>query len=132
VNAQRPAIAIGEHGEVAARLGGLDDAKGEFLTGDGNIGGVIAGKLEKDAGIRAALIGLASGMEKAGTEAEAGGGFFGVADLVADGLQGFFVSVVHLDVAEEGEIVAGADASEMGAENFGEIRVVFEDGGVFL
>src|SRR6202021_845876 len=72
------------------------------------------------------------GMEKARGESEASGGFFGVANLVTDGLQGFFVGVVHLDVAEKGEVVARADASEMRAQNSREIRVVLEDGGVFF
>src|SRR5260370_34669769 len=81
VNAQRAAIAIGEHGEVTARLGGFDNAKGEFLPGNGNVGGVIASELEKDAGVRAALVSLAGGMEKTRTEAEAGGGIVGAAYL---------------------------------------------------
>jgi len=105
--------------------------KGEFLPRDGNIGGVIAGELEKYAGVRPALVSLAGGMEKARAEAEAGGGFFGVAHLVTDGLERFFVGVVHLDVAEEGEIVAAADAAEMRAKDFREIRIVFEGRGVF-
>src|SRR6266702_5152518 len=119
VDAERPAIAIGKNGEIAARLGGLDDAKGEFLARDRNIGSIIAGELEKNAGVRTALVGLAGGVEKARAEAEAGGGFLGVAHLVADGLQGFLVGVVHLDVAEKCEVIAGADAAEMCAEHSG-------------
>src|SRR5258708_26610487 len=110
MNAQRAAIAIREHGEIATRLGGFDDAKGEFLPGNGNVGGVIASELEKDAGVRATLVSLAGGMEKARAEAEAGSGFFGVAHLVADGLERFLVGVVHTEVVEEGEIVCDADA----------------------
>src|SRR5260370_41131848 len=120
VDAKRAAIAIGEHGEVATRLGGLHDAKGEFLPRDRNIGGVIAGELKKNTRVRAAFVSLAGGVEKTRAEAKASGGFLGVAPLVTDGLQGFFVGVVHLDVAEEGEVIAGADAAKMRAKNFGE------------
>ena len=87
MDTQRPAIAIGKHAEVAASLGSLDDAKRVFLAGDGNVGGVVAGELEKDAGVRAALVGLTCGMEKARAETKAGGGFFGVANLVTNGLE---------------------------------------------
>ena len=46
--------------------------------------------------------------------------------------KGFFVGVVHLDVAEKGEVVAGADAAEVGAKNFGEIGIIFEKRGVLV
>src|SRR5258705_13798045 len=71
-------------------------------------------------------------MEKTRTEAEAGGGFFGVTYLVTDNLERFFVGVVHLDVAEEGEIVAAADAVDLCAKNFRAIRIVFMCSGVFI
>ena len=77
------AASLGEDVEIAASLRGLYGAEGIFLAGHRNVGGVIVSDLEKDAGVRAAFVGLAGGVQKSRAEAEAGGEFFFVADYVA-------------------------------------------------
>src|SRR5579863_8291126 len=52
-------------------------------------------------------------MEEPRAEAEAGGDFFNVAHGMANGLELGFVRLVHMDVAEHGEIIADLDAAEM-------------------
>ena len=94
-----------------------------FWPGTGRSDRVVAGDLQEDAGIRAALVGLAGGMQEARAKAKTGGDAFLVADGVANRLQLRFVRVVHLDVAEHGEIIAGVEASEMRAQIADERRV---------
>src|SRR6266436_8410831 len=55
-------------------------------------------------------------MQEAGAKAETGGNVLGIANCMTNFLQLCFVGLVHLDVAEDGKVVAGADTSEMGAE----------------
>src|SRR5215470_19265306 len=132
MHAQGSAAALRKHGKITTRLRGLDDPESVLLPWDGEIGGVIAGNLEKDAGIGTALVGLAGGMKEPRAKAKAGGASFGVAHLMAHALQSFFVRVVHLDVAEEGEVIARADAAQMRAESLGEVRAVLEGRGVLF
>ena len=53
-------------------------------------------------------------MQKARTKAQAGGDVLLVAHGMAHGLQRCFVLVVHLDVAEQREVVARLRSAEMG------------------
>ena len=48
---QNPAPALGQHLEIAARLGRLDDAEGVLLAGNWEIVGVVAGDLQEDAAV---------------------------------------------------------------------------------
>src|SRR5215472_11485966 len=58
VRPQGAPAALGKDIVIAARLRGLDDAKGVGLTGDPQIFGIVAGDLQKDAAVRSALVGL--------------------------------------------------------------------------
>jgi hypothetical protein len=116
MNAQGPPVAVGEDLEIPASLGRFHDAERIFLAGHGKIGSIVAGDLQEDAGIRAAFIGLPGGMEKSRAEAEAGGNTLLVANGVAKRLQLPFVRIVPLDVAKDGEIIAGTDAAQMRAQ----------------
>src|ERR1700720_4433327 len=58
MDAQDTASALRQHPEVATRFRRLDDTEGVFLPGNLNIAGVVAGDLQKHAGIRPAFVGL--------------------------------------------------------------------------
>src|ERR1700675_1629795 len=113
MDSQRAAVAVRENLEITSRLRCLYHAERVLLTRHGEICGVVAGDLQEDAGVRTALVGLPRGMEEPRAEAEAGGDFFLVAHGMANRLELGFVRVVHMDVAEHGEIIAGFDAAEM-------------------
>ena len=72
MDAQRAAVALDEHLEIAARLRRLDDAERVALAGHRQVRGVVAGDLQEDAGVGAALVGLAGRVQEARAEAEAG------------------------------------------------------------
>src|SRR5262245_38295745 len=110
--------ALGEHGEVAARLGGLDDAEREVPAGNREVGCVVSGDLQEDAAVRAALVGLAGRVEEARAEADGRGGLRAVADERPDRGQLGLVLRRHLDVGEQRRIVALADAAEVRREIF--------------
>src|SRR5215470_1629923 len=113
MDTQCAAATFGEDAEVAASLRCLRDPECVFLPGNGEIGSIIAGNLQKDAAIRAALVGLSRGVQEAWAEAKAGGDFLFVANGVTEFLQDFFVFRIHRDVAQNGEIIARSDTREM-------------------
>ena len=80
MNAQGAPVALGENLEITARLRRFDDAEGVALAGHGQIDGIIAGELQKHAGVGAALIGLAGGVQESRTESETCGHALLVAD----------------------------------------------------
>src|SRR5213595_1778771 len=84
-------VSFGEHLEVATGLRRLDDAKGIFLAGHGQIHGVVAGNLQEDSAVGTAFVGLARGMQKARSKAEARGHLFAIADGMTYGLQLLFM-----------------------------------------
>src|SRR5882724_722592 len=98
MDAQQAPAALGEDVEVAARLRRLDSAEAVATAGHVELRGIIAGDLEKDAGIGAAFIGLAGGMQEARPEADAGRDVLGVADGMAHRLQRRLVRSVALDI----------------------------------
>ena len=59
-----------EDSGVACGLRVDDGAKADLLAGDGQIDGVASGDLEEDAGVGAAFVVLAGGVEKARAEAD--------------------------------------------------------------
>src|SRR5947208_2547786 len=84
----------------AARLGGFHGAEGVRAARDRQVFAVVAGDLEEDAGVGTPLVGLAGGVEEAGTKAEAGGDPLPVADGVAHRLERRLMRLVHLHVGE--------------------------------
>ena len=106
------------------------------MSGHRQIRGIVARDLQEDAGIRAALVGLPGGVKEARPEAEARGHALFVANRVANRLKLRFVRVVHLDVAEQREVIAGVQAIQMRAQIAGERGVVarrlFQGRGVLL
>src|SRR5947209_18652661 len=74
------AAALVQHVEIALRLRQLDRAEAELAVFERHIFGMVAGEREKDAAIRAALVGLASRMQIARSETETGGHALPVAD----------------------------------------------------
>src|ERR1700688_4122076 len=73
MDAQEPSPALRQHLEVAARCRRLDDAESVFLPRDRQIVGLVAGDLQKNAGVRAALVGLSGRVQEARSESQAGG-----------------------------------------------------------
>src|SRR5260370_19878276 len=113
MNTEGSSSAFGQDLEIAARLGGLNDYEGVLLAGDRKIGSIITGDLEEYAAIGSALVGLAGGVQEARTKAKAGGDLLRVAHGVTHALQLLFVLVVHLDIAEQSEVVARTQAAEV-------------------
>ena len=116
MHAQRATPAIDEHLEVAARLRRLHDAEGVPRARHGRSRGVVAGDLQEDAGVGAALVGLSRRVQEARTEADARGDLpRGRARGGACGSAACFVRRRHRDVGEQREVVAGAQAREVRA-----------------
>ena len=124
MDAQSAAAAFGENGKVTAGLRGFHDAKRILLAGDRQILGILAGNLQEDAAVGAALVGLSGGMQKARAEAENGGDFFLVANGVANTLQKFVVCRIHSDVAEDAKIIARPKPQNMRLQNGNKSRAV--------
>src|SRR6478672_12366511 len=107
---QRTAAALGQHVEITARLGSLDHAESGPLTGYRQILGVIGGDLQKYPAVRAALIGLAGGMQKTRTEFGTGRDMALVAHLEPHALQLIDMLVIAVDLGEQRHVVAGTAA----------------------
>jgi hypothetical protein len=80
MNAQRSSIAFRQNVEVASGLRGFDDSESVLLFRDRQVLRVFASDLEEDAAVRAAFVGLSSGVQEAGAEAETGRDALTVAD----------------------------------------------------
>src|SRR6266446_3298524 len=96
VRPQRAAFAFGQNLEITARLRSLHHTESIFLARHRQIVRVVAGNLEEHARIRAALVSLPGGMQKARAEADAGGHFLSVANRHTHLLQYGVVLRVHL------------------------------------
>src|SRR5215813_992985 len=132
VDAQSAPAAFGENVEVAASLRGFHDTKCIFLAWDCQVGSIIAGNLQEDAAVWAALVGLSCGVQKARAKAEASGDFLFVANDVAKFLEHFFVFGVHRNVAEDGEVVACTGAPKMFLEHVNEFRAASKGRGILF
>src|SRR4029077_20095178 len=114
MHAQGAAAALGQNLEITTGLCGLHRAERVFLPGHREVVGVIACELQEYSGVGAALIGLPGRVQKARTKAQARSDVLFVAHGVPDRLQQLLVRVVHLDIAQQREVVAGLQAAEMG------------------
>src|SRR5450432_4116708 len=104
MNAQGAAVAIRENLKIAASLSSFHNSESVFLPGYGEVGGIVAGDLQKHAGVWTALIGLSGGVQEARTEAQTRGHFLFVADRMTHRLQLSLVRVVALDVSKKAKI----------------------------
>src|SRR5258708_2546581 len=116
MHTQSAALALRQHLKIAARLRRFDHAKGVLLPRDRQIYRIIAGNLQKNAGVWAALIGLPGGVEKAWSKAQAGSHTLTLAHTMANGLQLVFVFIAHLDVGQQCEIISRAELAQMRAK----------------
>ncbi len=113
---QGPASAFRQDLEVSPGLRRFHHAERVLLPGHGQVGGIVAGDLQKDSAVRSALVGLAGGMEEARTKSETGGHSLPVAQRQAQFLQKRFVRGIHLDVSQQGKVIAGTRALDVGAQ----------------
>ena len=102
MNAQSAAATRLEHCQVACGLGVDDHTEGEFLPWNRQIVFVIGGDFKEDAGVGAAFVVLAGGVEKARAEAQAGGYLFRIAHLVAQALDRRLMLGEHGQVGKSG------------------------------
>ena len=116
MHAQRAAVAIGEDLKIAAGLRCFYDAECVFLVWHRQIRSIVASDLQKHAGIWSALVCLSGRMQKPRAEAETSCDMFFLAHRVANGLQLHLVRVIHFDVAEHREIIAGVNPRKMRAQ----------------
>src|SRR6185503_14864781 len=92
--------------EVTARLGSLNPAERKLTSRNGNVCGIVAGDLDKEAGVWSTLEQLAGRVEVARTKANQGGDLPAISNLLADLLQGGAVFVVHVEKRKQGKIIA--------------------------
>ena len=84
-----------------------------FWPGTGTSVGIIAGDLQEHAARGTALVSLFGGMQEARTEAQTRRHALALAHRMPDGLQAPLVRFIHLDVAQQSEVVARSQAIEM-------------------
>ncbi len=100
------------------------------MTGHVDIGRIVAGDLQKHAGIRPAFVGLPGRMLEARPEAKTGGGTGLIANVRAHRGQRLSVLLVALDIGQQRDIVAGVHAAEMALQISGQRIVLAKLGGV--
>src|SRR6202007_2186027 len=120
---QCPAVPLRENLKIAASLRGLYDPECVFLVGHWNIGGVIASDLQKYAGVRSALVGLACRMLEARSKFRASGNTLLVANRMTDRLQCRLMRIVHFNVGENREVISGLEAVQMRAQVSGKGQI---------
>src|ERR1700758_2074500 len=113
MHAQCPATTFCEHLEISTSLRRFDNSERIFLARHRQVLGIVTGDLQKDPRIRPAFVSLPRGVQEARTEAEAGRDMFLVAERVPNRLQCFLVRLVHLEVAEDSEVITCLDAAEV-------------------
>src|SRR5579871_2766235 len=124
MHAESAPMAFHQNLEVSSRLRRFHDAESVFLTGHRQIHRIVTGYLQEDAGVGASLVGLAGGVEETRTESETGGYMTRVADHGPHLLKNLLVGIIHFDIGEESEIIACAQAAQMGFEVSGEGRIL--------
>src|SRR5262249_54489667 len=101
MSTEHATVPLREDLEIPSRLGRLDDAERILSPGHGKIGGVIAGHLQEDAGIRAAFICLPGRVKEARAEPQTRGDMLGVTNVMTYRLQRALVRRIHLDVGKQ-------------------------------
>ena len=113
MNAQGSAAALGQDLEVPAGLRSFDHSERVLLPRNRQVGGIIAGDLQKHTAVWAALVGLSGGMQESWAEADAGRVVPLIAQQVTQLLQSRDMVRVHLDVGEQGEVVIASQPIQM-------------------
>src|SRR6202521_5635814 len=116
VHAQRPTLAVGQNLEVAPSLCCLHYSESVLLSGNRQVLSIVACYLQEHAAVGAAFISLSGGVQKTRPETEARRHMFAIADGHAQALQQRFVFRIHLDIAKQGKVVAGAKTLQMRAQ----------------
>src|SRR5215469_15889185 len=120
MDAKSAAVSFGQHLEVASRLRSFHHAERVLLSRHRQVRFVITRHLQEHAAIRTALISLPCRMQEARAESETGRDLLPVAHRFSDRLQLVFVGLVHLDVAEQAEVVARAKTVKVSLQVAGE------------
>ena len=120
MDAQDTPVALGQYLEVAARLRRLDDTERIFVIRNIDVGGVVAGDLKENAGVRPALVGLAGRMKEPRPEPEASRDALAVANQDANLVQCVTMLLVTFDIGEECTIIPFSNSLEMRGEIFHE------------
>src|SRR5262245_1011652 len=111
MRSQYPTITFCQHLKVAARLCGFHYAEGIFLPRNRQVSYIFTGDLQKDTGVRAALISLSRGMQKTWAKPEACSYTFRITNVMPQRLQDFLVRALHLDVSQHAKIITRLDSA---------------------
>src|SRR6185437_14810896 len=110
MNAQRAPTALHQNLEIAARLRRLHHAEAVGMAGHVDIARIVAGDLQEDSRIGAALVRLPSRVLEARPETEADGGAGPVANARAECSQCLRVRRVALDIGQQRHVIAAPRA----------------------
>src|SRR5579871_151166 len=124
VDSQRPAVSLGEHFEISARLRRLHHAERELLPRYRKVGRIVTGNLQKYPCVRSAFVCLSRRVQEARSESQTCRHALFVAYGFADCLQRPIMHLVHLDVSEQRKIIASLDPPEVRAQITGQRFVV--------
>src|SRR5207248_601976 len=119
VHAYRPALTFSEYLKIAPRLRRFHHTESVLLAGDRQILGVVASDLQKNSGVRAALVSLSRRVQEARSETQAGRHALRVTYFVPYILQPALMGSVHLYVGQERKIVAGRESLQVCAQHAG-------------
>src|ERR1700682_1880482 len=116
VNATSAAVAVGQDLEISASLRLLHHSESILLSGHRQIGLIVAGHLQEHTRVRTAFVSLPRGMQESGTESQARSQMLAVSHGGSHGLQRLLMSFVHLNIAEQCEVIARARAIQVRAQ----------------
>ena len=116
VNPQQATATLGQNRQVTPRLGRGDNAEAGLPAGNGTVMRRVGGDLQEDAAVRAALVGLAGGMQEARAKADDRRALRMVAQPRAQGVDRLDVGRVAVDPGQQADVVAGAGPGEMRAQ----------------
>ena len=116
VHAQRAALAVGENLKVPASLRRFHHSESVLLSGNRQVGRVVAGDLQEDAAVGPAFVSLPGGVQESRAEPEAGRDPFLISHHHPQSLQERFVLGIHFYICQQREIIAVAETGEVSAE----------------